>query len=145
MNTTGSVRKNKRVFWILMMIVILIGCLGSIAYLLFIGADKKLAEHRQRGNEYLMKDDYRGAREEFLKALELEPENLVVYVQLAEACIGLEDYREAADFLEQALVIAEEGEAAPEQYEVLVNKLAECYRNSGEEGKREGLLKQNFR
>jgi tetratricopeptide (TPR) repeat protein len=143
MKTGRPAGKSKRGIWILS-IIILISISGIIIYCMNDKADKKQAGFKQRGNEYLMKEDYLGAKEEFSKALELEPGNLVLYFQLAEACIGLEDYGEAAEELEQAIAIAGKAPIDREQYEALVIKLAECYRSSGEEEKREEILRQSL-
>lgn len=143
MNIISPARKSKRAEWILLMIVILMSVIGLVSYLLKDSADKKLASYKQRGNEYLMKDNYIGAKKEFEKAIKLDPENLVLYFQLAEACIGLENYSNAAGYLEQAITIAVDGPMDKERYESLVIKLAECYRITGEELKREELLRNS--
>ncbi len=144
MNIIRPARKNRKTIWILLVITILISIIGLVSYLLADSSDKKLAGYKQRGNEYLMKDNYIGAKEEFRKAVKLDPDNLILYFQLAEACIGLEDYSTAADYLDQAITIAEEGPMDIEQYESLVIKLEECYRITGEELKREKLLQHSL-
>ena len=136
--------KRKGAAWILLVIVILISITGVVYYLRADKADKELASHKQHGNEYLMQDNYLGAKEEFGKAIKLEPRNLVIYFQLAEACIGLEDYPTAAGYLEQAIAIAEEEPMNREQYEALVIKLVECYDIIGEDSKREDLVEHSL-
>ncbi len=144
MSIIRPARKNRRAIWILLIITIVISSIALIGYLLADSSDKKLAGYKQAGNEYLLKDNYIGAKEEFRKAVKLDPENLVLYFQLAEACIGLEDYDTAIEYLEQAITIAEEGPLDIEQYESLLIKLEECYRITGEELKREQLLQHGL-
>lgn len=145
MKSIRPARKNKKVLWIMLLIIILMLLLGLMCLLLTDRADKNSARHKQQGSEYLMKDNYLRAREEFQKAIKLDPENLVLYFQLAESSIGLKEYGDAASYLEQAIVIAEEGTLDIVQYESLVAKLVECYEITGEDKKRVDLLEHSLK
>lgn len=140
MKSTRPARRNRKEIWIILMILCLVILLGLVSFLLADRADKKLGGYKQRGSEYLMKDNYLRAKEEFTKAIKIDPENLVLYFQLAESSIGLKEYGDAVSYLEQAIGIAEEGSLDIVQYESLVVKLAECYEITGEDQKRTKLL-----
>ena len=144
MNSIQPARKNRKTIWIILLILLLMILIGLGGFLLSDRADKKLAGHKQRGSEYLLKDNYLKAKEEFQKAIKLNPGNLVLYFQLAESLIGLKEYDNAASYLEQAIVIAEEGSLDILQYESLVIKLAECYEITGEDQKRVELLEHSL-
>ncbi len=148
MSEMKSSKSSQKAIQIVIIAVLLLTLLEPVSYLIFSGTGNKLARLRQQGNEYLMQEDYESAKEEFKKALELSPKDIVIYFDLAEAYIGLENYMDASVYLEQALAITEAAEPGEtvntDQYVSLSMKLAECYSNTDEEYKRAELLKHSF-
>ncbi len=144
MKDNKSSIQRKKITLVILISAILLITLGFVGHQIFTGSDKRLSRAKQRGSEYLLKENYEGAKEEFKKAVELAPTDLVLYFQLAEAFIGLEDYIDAAAYLEQAITMAEQKPLEVSQYTSLTIKLAECYSKTGEDRKRASLLKRSL-
>jgi tetratricopeptide (TPR) repeat protein len=149
MNEKKPSKVSQKAILISIISVLILIILGLTGYLIFSGTDNKLAKLKQQGNDDLMREDYESAKEEFKKALQLSPGDIVIYFDLAEAYIGMEDYIDAAVYLEQALTVAEDvgpGEAVnTEQYVSLTVKLAECYDKTGEDHKKVELLQHSLK
>lgn len=137
----------KNVIWITITMAILIVIAGVLGFHLINSPDSKIAEVKQRGNEYLLRENYGKAKEEFLKAIKIQPEELINYFQLAQALEGLKDYEGEAYYLKKALNIAETKENLRENLEEYVSlciKLAECYYKNGDILERIDVLKYGY-
>lgn len=145
-NKPSKISQNTILISIISVLILII--LGLTGYLILSGRGDKLAKLKQKGNDSLLREDYESAKEEFKKALQLSPEDIMIFFDLAEAYFGLEDYIDAAVYLEQALAVAENvgpGEAInTEQYVSLTVKLSECYSYTGEDQKQVELLKHSL-
>lgn len=137
----------KNVIWIAVTMAVLIVIAGVLGFHLLYSPGKRLAGVKQRGSEYLLKENYEKAKEEFIKAVKLDPKELVNYFQLAEALDGLKDYEGEAFYLKKALDIAETKENLSEHLEEYVSlciKLANCYYKNGDILERIEVLKYGY-
>lgn len=143
MKKTAISGKRRKRLTVIIAALILIAA-GITCILILRGPKDRLAGVKQRGNDYLMSEEYDKAAEEFLIAIGLAPEDPVNYIQLSEAYIGLKEYDSASVYLEEAVKMTG-GSSDPEsieQYIALCIELADCYRMDGKEEKRVDVLKE---
>ncbi len=139
--------KNKKLLWTGTVIAILLIIMALLVGVVYYQMDKKNARHKQLGSQYLLSENYKMAAEEYLKAIELSPDDLVLYFQLAEAFTGLKDYSSAAKYLKEAIGIEGQEEIPPDQIQEYVSlyvKLADCYSQLDQEAQSVETLQEGY-
>jgi len=82
----------------IVVVCILVG--GIVIYVKALSPDARLQKQLDLGRKYLDEMDYERAIAAFEKAIEIDPNNPEIYLELANAYIGLNDYDSASEVLD---------------------------------------------